>query len=99
MTGIQDNDWWDSIPNPFRWLILGALLSSVGSGIVNLDKDTSDRYKGADAARDFALRDQRIEAVARAVEKHDAECEKNHADYEARLRRIEREIADHHLKD
>lgn len=92
-------DWWSAIPNPFRWIIIGALISGIASGAINLGKDTSDRYKGADAARDFALRDQRIEQISRTIDRHDAESEKSHADFETRLRRIEREIADHHVKD
>ena len=37
-----------------------ALLSGISGGVVGVTRDTSDRYKGADAARDFELRDLKI---------------------------------------
>ena len=62
MSGEGD-DWWNSIPNPARWLILGALLTGTGSGAINFNKDTSDRFKAADFRREIAVRDARITAL------------------------------------
>jgi len=37
-----------------------ALLSGISGGVVGITRDTSDRYKGADARKDFELRDLKI---------------------------------------
>ena len=47
----------------FRTLIISALLAGAGGGLSSFSKDTSDRYKGADADRDFRLRDTQIDAM------------------------------------
>ena len=71
MTGEEiTDDWWNSIPQPARWLIVGALLSSVASGGVNWNKDTSDRFKGADFRREIATRDAEILALRRQLHSH-----------------------------
>ena len=47
----------------FRTLVISALLAGAGGGLSSFSKDTSDRYKGADAARDFRIRDTQIDAM------------------------------------
>lgn len=66
----EKDDWWDAIPSNFRILLIGALLSGAGSGAVNLGKDTSDRFKGADFAREIAIRDARIRELERSQQAH-----------------------------
>lgn len=52
----------------FRGLVLAAILSGFGSSVSTLNKDTSDRYKGADAAKDFAIRDFQISAQGSRIQ-------------------------------
>ena len=54
----------------FRYLVLAALLSGAGSGLVGLTKDTADRYKGSDAKSDFAERDEEIRDLQRQQNAH-----------------------------
>ena len=54
----------------FRYLVLAALLSGAGSGVVGLTKDTTDRYKGSDAKADFAERDAEIRDLQRQQNAH-----------------------------
>jgi len=37
-----------------------ALLSGISGGVVGITRDTSDRYKGVDAEKDFEIRDLKI---------------------------------------
>jgi len=49
------------------WIIVYlALGGGVGSGVLSLTQ-TQDRYHGADAAKDFTLRDERIAAITDRV--------------------------------
>ena len=73
-------------------LVLAALISSAGSGVMGLTQDTSDRYHGADAIRDLALRDERIAEIRRDFEKHVGSCGSEHKDFESRLRALERHV-------
>lgn len=76
-------------------LIFSALLSGAGSGVIGLTQDTTDRYKGQDARRDFALRDERITEIRRDLEAHIRSCDAKHRDFEERLRELEREHHQH----
>ena len=51
----------------FRGLIVAALLSGAGGGITALNKDDSDRYKGAEARADFAVRDRNHDLLSARV--------------------------------
>lgn len=48
-----------------KWLLVAALSAGVGNGVLGLNKDTSDRYKGSQARADFQIRDAKIEALQR----------------------------------
>lgn len=52
----------------FRTLVVAALFSGAGSGAINLNKDTSDRFKGADFARQITTRDSAISTNKRDIE-------------------------------
>ena len=76
MRGGETDDWWGAIPHPARWVILGALLTSTGSGFVNFDKDASDRFKSQDFRHEISSRDAKIsilEARQMAHLQHSAE--------------------------
>jgi hypothetical protein len=90
---MEDNDVLDK--QWFRYLVVAALLSGAGGGLSALTADTSDRYKATQAKADFALRDERITELRRSWAGHLNECAKDHADFEQRLRRIERQFHTH----
>lgn len=73
MSEEKDDDIFTS--KWFRSLIFASVLSGLGSSVTTLNKDTSDRYKGADAARDFAFRDARLDALDRGL----SACQSNQA--------------------
>ena len=87
-TDVLDKQW-------FRYLVVAALLSGAGGGLSSLTADTSDRYKATQAQADFALRDERIAGIKREWQGHLNECAKDHADFEQRLRRLERQLHSH----
>jgi len=61
--GLSLSAFMGTEPEPIDWnkLFLAlALLSGVSGGVIGLTRDTSDRYKGQDAAKDFELRDLKI---------------------------------------
>lgn len=53
-----------------KFIIVLALGAGAGNGIVGLNQDTSDRYKGAQARADFALRDARIRGLEHLIHEH-----------------------------
>ena len=83
--------------NAPTWLVFVALLSGAGSGVVGLTKDTSDRYKGADAAKDFQSRDIRINYAIEEIRDLKRQVQKiddTHPppDLIARITQLEREV-------
>ena len=84
-----DNDI-AGLTNWHRILLISALLSGAGSSILGITKDTSDRYKGMDAARDFALRDERLTELRRDFEETQRRSVKHFDDIERRLRELEK---------
>src|SRR6056300_1575996 len=92
------NDIAGDGPNWFRYLVLAALLSGAGSGLVGVTKDTSDRYKGSDAKEDFAHRDKEIEKLQNMMQlhlQHSATYSDRIDRYGARLTELEKEINEH----
>ena len=57
---VYDTRW-------FRGLIVASLISGAGGGLSALSKDDSDRYKGAEARADFAIRDRRHDILTARV--------------------------------
>ena len=91
-------EWWDAVPTPIKWLIIGAMLSGVSSGAVNLNKDTSDRYHASTAAKDFAVRDARIKELERRLQghlEHSATYTQVIKDHEGEISHIDEELEDH----
>jgi hypothetical protein len=92
------NDIAGDGPNWFRYLVLGALLSGAGSGLVGITKDTSDRYKGSDAKEDFAHRDREIEKLQQLMQlhlQHSATYSDRIDRYGVRLNELEKELNAH----
>jgi hypothetical protein len=54
----------------FRGIVVAALLSGAGNGVVGLSRDVEDRYKGTQAASDFAKRDADIRTIRQALSRH-----------------------------
>ena len=52
------------------WLLVLALGSGVGSGLLGLSQDTSDRYHASRAERDFKMRDERIQRLESELAAH-----------------------------
>lgn len=71
-----------------KWLLIAALSAGVGNGVLGLNKDTSDRYKGTQARADFHLRDAKIEAL----EKQQAIHLQHSAAYTQIVNRIARDL-------
>ena len=83
MEGINDES--RNSPEWNRILVIVALLSGASSNVGWLTTDTEDRYKGEDAVRDFALRDDRIASIKREFEQYrDRDT--------ARIRELEKEL-------
>jgi len=61
----EENDVFNS--KWFRSLVVAALLSGAGGGISALTKDDADRYRGAEARADFAVRDGQLDILASRV--------------------------------
>ena len=92
------NDIAGDGPDWFRYLVLAALLSGAGSGVVGLTKDTSDRYKGSDAKEDFAHRDREIEKLQQLIQahlQHSAAYSDRIDRYEIRISELERQLSRH----
>ena len=53
-----------------KYIIYLALFSGIGSGVAGLSADTSDRFKGADFAREIEVRDRRIQRLEDALHAH-----------------------------
>lgn len=73
--GSRDND--NDIGNlstTHKWLIILALGAGAGNGFVGLNQDTADRYKGAEAKADFAIRDAYIRGLEREFAAHRQLC-------------------------
>lgn len=70
-----------------RAIVIGALLSSLGSGAINFNKDTTDRFKGADWRAGIAIRDQRIAENKRDIERVD-ESHHEHLEHSAQYTQI-----------
>lgn len=66
MTEEQD-DLSSNVPGWARVVLVLSLLGGSANGVSFLTKDTSDRYKGADAARDFSKRDSEISELKRRL--------------------------------
>ena len=64
--GEEENDFYSG--KLFRTLVVAALFSGAGSGAINLNKDTSDRFKGADFTQQIATRDSAISSNRREIE-------------------------------
>ena len=54
--GVFSSKW-------FAALVYSALLAGLGGNVASLNRDTSDRYHGSDAAKDFQSRDRRLEQL------------------------------------
>lgn len=90
-----------SVPVWARFIVILALLSGLGSGTLSI-VGTADRYHGAEAEKDFALRDAEIkhlqeqyrelrQQVQRIDESHPPqELLEDIKDHERRLRTLER---------
>ena len=63
--GVATDDVFDT--KWFRGLVFAALLSGVGGGVSSLSKDDADRYRGAEARADFAIRDRRHDLLSARV--------------------------------
>ena len=74
----------------FRYLVIAALFSGAGSGYIGITKDTSDRYKGADARADFAERDAEIRDLQKQQNAH----LQHSAVYSERIDRISLRLAE-----
>ena len=96
------NDIAGDGPSWFRYLVLAALLSGAGSGVVGITKDTSDRYKGSDAKEDFAHRDRDIEKLQQLMQlhlQHSATYSDRIDRYGARILELEKEVNEHLRKE
>ena len=69
MSGDQNNDI-SNLSVFHKWIIVLALGAGAGNGFMGLNQDTSDRYKAAEAASDFASRDARIISLEQQFSEH-----------------------------
>jgi uncharacterized membrane-anchored protein YhcB (DUF1043 family) len=86
--GVFDAKW-------FRGLVIAAVVSGAGNGALGISRDASDRYKGEQARRDFAIRDFKIDALRAELSKHLAHSAQYTEKIDEQQRKLER-IERHH---
>lgn len=94
MTDAKADDFFGSTVG-FRILLSTALFFGAGNGFVGLAQDTSDRYYSSDAKKDFALRDERTQALKESLISHikyDAEQHGKHEEVMSKYREMIRQI-------
>lgn len=82
----------------YKYLLIATLTASGAGNVVSLQKDTSDRFKGADFQREIAYRDHRISDLERWASehsKHSAEFTQRIVENTKDLERVERYLEEH----
>ncbi len=65
----KPDEWWSSVPNSVKYLVIVAVLGGGAGNYTALTK-TDDRFRGADFKREIAIRDARIKELEQALQAH-----------------------------